>query len=72
MSKLDYSIADKILDSYGRNKSSLIAIMQDLQAEFHYLPKEILEYISKGLDISIAKVYGVATFYENFSMEPKG
>ena len=72
MSKLDYSIADKILDSYGRNKSSLIAIMQDLQAEFHYLPKEILEYIANGLDISIAKVYGVATFYENFSMEPKG
>ena len=46
--------------------------MQDLQAEFHYLPKEILEYIAKGLDISIAKVYGVATFYENFSLEPKG
>lgn len=72
MSKIDYSIADRILDSYGRNKSSLIAIMQDLQAEFHYLPKEILEYIAKGLDISIAKVYGVATFYENFSLEPKG
>ena len=72
MSKIDYSIADKIIDSYGRNKSSLIAIMQDLQAEFHYLPQEILEYVAKGLDISIAKVYGVATFYENFSLEPKG
>ena len=72
MSKIDFSIADKILDSYNRNQSSLIAIMQDLQAEFHYLPEEILEYIAKGLDISIAKVYGVATFYENFSLEPKG
>lgn len=72
MSKIDFNIADKILDSYNRNQSSLIAIMQDLQAEFHYLPEEILEYIAKGLDISIAKVYGVATFYENFSLEPKG
>ena len=72
MSKIDFSIADKIIDSYGRKQSSLIAIMQDLQAEFHYLPQEILEYIAKGLDISIAKVYGVATFYENFSLEPKG
>ena len=35
MSKIDFNIADKILDSYNRNQSSLIAIMQDLQAEFH-------------------------------------
>lgn len=72
MSNFDYSVADKILDSYGRKKSALIAIMQDLQGEFNYLPKELLEYIAKGLDISIAKVYSVATFYENFSLEPKG
>lgn len=72
MSNFDYSIAEKILKSYNNEKSSLIAIMQDLQAEYNYLPKEILEYIAKGLDISIAKVYGVATFYENFSLEPKG
>jgi len=72
MSKIDYSIADKILESYGKNKASLIAIMQDLQAEYNYLPQDILEYIAKGLDISIAKVYSVATFYENFSLEPKG
>lgn len=72
MANLDFGIVDKILDLYGRSQSSLIAIMQDIQAEFHYLPKDVLEYVAKGLDISVAKVYGVATFYENFSLEPKG
>ena len=64
--------AEEILDAYGRKDSSLIAIMQDIQSEYRYLPPDILEYIAKGLHISTARVYSVATFYENFSLEPKG
>lgn len=70
--QLNYEKAEEILTAYGHNPSSLIAIMQDIQKEYRYLPQSILEYIAKGLDISIAKVFSVATFYENFSLEPKG
>lgn len=68
----DFVKVDEILTSYGTQQAYLIAIMQDIQAEYHYLPKDILEYISEKLNLSIAKVYSVATFYENFSLEPKG
>lgn len=68
----DFTKVDEILTSYGKQQTHLIAIMQDIQAEYHYLPKDILEYISRELNLSIAKVYSVATFYENFSLEPKG
>ena len=67
-----YGKVDDILSSYQLDTKYLIAIMQDIQKEYRYLPEEVLEYISDRLDISVAKVYGVATFYENFSLEPKG
>lgn len=70
--QLDFQKAEEILTAYGHKPSSLIAIMQDVQSEYRYLPQSILEYIAKGLDLSIAKVFSVATFYENFSLEPKG
>lgn len=67
MKKVDF-----ILQSHNFNKQQLIGIMQDVQKEYHYLPQDILCYIAKKLNISEAKIYGVATFYENFSLEPKG
>lgn len=63
---------DSILEKYNYNKQLLIAIMQDVQKEYHYLPEKILSYIAEKLNISEAKIYGVATFYENFSLQPKG
>lgn len=61
-----------IIDSYGAQRSSLIAIMQDIQSEYKYLNAEALELIAQKLGIGVAKVYSVATFYENFSLEAKG
>ena len=52
--------------------SSLIAIIQDIQSEYRYLPPELLSYIAEKIGITEAKAYSVATFYENFSFEPKG
>ncbi len=72
MEKLDLTCVDEILRNYQYESSSVIAIMQEVQAEFRYLPKEVLVYIAKKLNISDAKIYSVATFYENFSLEPKG
>lgn len=63
---------DEILQAHNYNKTFLIAIMQDIQKVYRYLPQEALCYIAKKLKLSEAKIYGVATFYENFSLEPKG
>ncbi len=63
---------DNIIETIGCDKTHVIAIMQAIQEEYRYLPKEALSYVAKKLGISEAKIYGVATFYENFSLEPKG
>lgn len=67
-----YPKVDQILENYRNDSTKLIAIMQEVQGEYRYLPEPVLEHIANHLGISIAKVYGVATFYENFSLEPKG
>ncbi|MDR2067078.1 MAG: NADH-quinone oxidoreductase subunit NuoE [Endomicrobium sp.] len=61
-----------ILEHYSFDKSKLIPILQAIQEEYKYLPQEILAFISSALNISPAKVYGVATFYSHFSLTPKG
>jgi len=67
-----YDKIDTILSSYQSDPRYLIAIMQDVQKEYRYLPQDALDYLADQLAISVAKVYGVATFYENFSLEAKG
>ena len=62
----------KIIDAYGYEQSNLIAIMQEIQGEYKYLSEEALTLVAEKLGISTAKVYSVATFYENFSLEAKG
>lgn len=63
---------DAVLDAHEYQASQVIAIMQEVQKIYHYLPEDVLCHIAKKLKISEAKIYGVATFYENFSLEPKG
>lgn len=67
-----YDKVDEIIERYGRKASALIPIMQDIQGEYRYLPGELLTYVAREIGIREAKAYGVATFYENFSFEPKG
>ena len=62
----------EIIDAHGSQPSQLIAILQDTQSAFNYLSQEDMTLIAHRLGISTAKVYSVATFYENFSLEPKG
>ena len=64
--------AGEIIESNGCNQSNLIAIMQEIQGEYKYLSEEALTLVAEKLGLSTAKVYSVATFYENFSLEPKG
>ena len=61
-----------ILDRHGRRPSRLVPILQAVQEEYRYLPQEVLTYVATALDVSPARVYGVATFYAHFAIEPKG
>ena len=66
------SRTEHILEQYEYDPSNLIAILQEIQAEDKYLSEESLTTVAEKLGISTAKVYSVATFYENFSLEAKG
>ncbi len=63
---------NEIIESFGCEQAQLIAIMQEIQAEYNYLSEEALMLVAEKLKLSPAKVYSVATFYENFSLEAKG
>ncbi len=63
---------NKIIDKYKGKKSALIGILQDIQTEYNYLPKEALIHLSKSLDVSLIRIYGIATFYKSFSLKPRG
>jgi len=67
-----YDKADQIVAQYGAKPASLIPIMQDIQAEYRYLPAELLTYVAEKIGVTKAKAYSVATFYENFSFDVKG
>lgn len=72
MSPTSTETLDEILKAHDCDPTLVIGIMQDIQKEYHYLPQDALIYVAKKLGISQANIYGVATFYENFSLEPKG
>lgn len=62
----------QILEKHGYQSSSLVGILQDIQSRMNYLPRSLLKQISKYLDIPLSDIYGVATFYKAFHLEPKG
>ena len=71
--RIDFKVIDEILKSFEYKKSYLIAMLQKVQEVFRYLPEEAMTYIGEHVDgLSPATVYGVATFYAQFSLEPKG
>lgn len=72
-SGIDYEKVEEIMASYDYKKANLIAILQKVQEAFRYLPLDAMTYIgTKMVGLSPATVYGVATFYAQFSLEPKG
>lgn len=68
--KFDHLCA--ILDKHRRDPHQLIAILQEIQAEYSYLPEDVMTYVATALGISPGSVFGVATFYSHFTLEPKG
>ena len=63
---------NSILEKYTKDKSNLIQILNETQEKFGYIPKTSQLEISKYLNIPMAEVYGVITFYSRFTLEPKG
>ncbi|MBN2468082.1 MAG: NAD(P)H-dependent oxidoreductase subunit E [Deltaproteobacteria bacterium] len=61
-----------IIDKYGADKGFLVPILQDVQKEFKYLPREALTHVSVYLGVPISRLFEVATFYKAFSLTPRG
>ena len=70
--KLDLGAVDAIVEKSGYKQEAIISILQEIQEVYHYLPREVFPILAEKLKMSEARIYSIATFYENFSLEPKG
>ena len=70
--ELDLSLVDEITDTYRSHHDALITMLQEAQQAYGYLPKEVLIRLSHGAKIPLNRIYGVATFYSQFYLAPRG
>ena len=68
----DLSMTDEILEKYPAEEPALIQVLQDVHRAYNYLPCDVLERVAEALDVPLAKVFSVSTFYKAFSLEPQG
>jgi len=68
----DLSKAEEILGRYPQEEPALIQVLQDVHRAYNYLPCDVLERVAEVLDVPLAKVFSVSTFYKAFSLEPQG
>ncbi len=71
MKTIEKTVKD-IIKKYDGDKTAMIAILQDVQEELRYLPKEALSLISKKMEVPLTRIYEIATFYNAFSLKPRG
>ncbi len=69
---IDLSLMDPVFEQYREQPGKLIPILQKTQATYGWLPRQVLDLIAERLDTPLSKVYGVATFYSQFYLEPRG
>ena len=69
---VDLALIEPVLEKYGNQKGTLIPILQQAQAIYGYLPRPVLEVISKRLCLPMSRIFGVATFYSQFYLERRG
>lgn len=70
--KKNRDMVNRILKKNNYDESRLIPILQEIQEEHKYLSKELISYVATAIEVPPSQVYGVATFYAHFSLEPKG
>ena len=68
----DLSKAEEILGRYPQEEPALIQVLQDVHRAYNYLPCDVLERVAEALEVPLAKVFSVSTFYKAFSLEPQG
>lgn len=68
----DITKINEVCNSFDNKPGDLINVLHKVQGEFGYLPAEVQEVVARSLNMSLAKVYGVVTFYSYFTMTPKG
>ena len=66
------SAIDAIVERYEAKPTALIMVLQDIQKHYRYLPKDALKIVAQKMDLPIAQIYGVSTFFKSFSHKPKG
>ena len=69
---MDTAKVEAIIKKHNGDATALLAIMQDIQAEENYLPRDAVEHIAKKLELPISRIYSMATFFESFHLEPRG
>jgi NADH:ubiquinone oxidoreductase subunit E len=69
---VDLERASEILAGYPTEEASLIQVLQDVHRAYNYLPCDVLAKVADALDVPLAKVFSVSTFYKAFSLEPQG
>ena len=69
---MDFDQIEQVLQKYEYRHSDIISIMQDVQGLENYIPEAAIRYISEKMEINLARVYDIATFYKTFSLVPRG
>ena len=69
---MEEKLLEDILTRYRENEGNLISILQDIESEFGYLPEDAICWVSEQLDVPLASFYGIATFYAQFHLKPRG
>jgi len=71
--EIDFMELDKIIEEdFNNDKENLIMIIQAIQRRYNYLPEPALKYLAISIGVPLSQIYGVATFYSTFSLEPRG
>ena len=71
--QIDYMELDSIIEEeFNSDKENLIMILQAIQKRYNYLPQPALAYLAAKISVPYSNIYGVATFYSTFSLEPRG
>ena len=72
LSEYAIDMIKNVCASFNNDEGELINVLHQVQHEFGYLPAEVQELIARELNVSVAKIYGVVTFYSFFTMKPQG
>lgn len=71
--EVDFMELDNIIEQdFSNDKENMIMILQAIQRKYNYLPRPALTYLSTKINVPLSQIYGVATFYSTFSLEPRG